>query len=647
MMGLMLALGSAFQAAQAQITFAAPGSFTDDSVLITGPLVYAVNPGAATDTPVTVGSKTILFQADNSNLNSNVSIAPTGGNFVAENDYLTGGGTSGNLAFDTVLNNGAYNSNNAGATITLNNLVVNRSYRLELFVADTRSNIVDGTFTVTSGSTTTAPQQYAYYQGTPALGGYITGTFTAASTTQSLYEELQVYTEPGHMGPYDQFQLNGLVLDVANYNLELTPGLTPNQLAVATNLDSDPFVGGAIGTVISEIGNGPTDQIGSDLDQLSPEKLQIFRNIAFDNFVYTATAVDNHLASLRYGQGGFDSSGLSVLNPTDSPLMSQIKGRLLAFDAPDSNVINDSAGALLGGVTMTDPKDVKDSKQMATEPEGPSWSGFIDGTVILADLSHNVDDSHASYTTGGVNAGVDYRFSKNFAAGAMFGYGHTYATLDENGSHARVDSYSPGLYATYADKGFFLNGIASYDYNNYSEARAIPFAGLESSGKTHGSQFNGDIDGGYEFHHGDWTFGPTLALQYVHLEINDFTESGAAPVNLSIANQQDDSLRSRLGGELRYEMKGCGNMVFTPHLSASWQHEYLDNARGITSQFNDAGLGSFSVEGTNTDRDSAFIDVGANAQFNKALSGFLDYETQVGQDNFYAQAVQAGLKVSF
>jgi outer membrane autotransporter protein len=284
---------------------------------------------------------------------------------------------------------------------------------------------------------------------------------------------------------------------------------------------------------------------------------------------------------------------------------------------------------------------------MNPPPEENKWSGFVDGTVILADLSHNADDSHADYTTGGVTAGFDYRIAKTFAAGAMFGYGHTYADLDEIGSHARVDTYSPGLYATYADKGFYVNGLATYDYNNYSETREIPFAALTANGTTHGDQYNGDIDAGYDFHQGALTFGPTLAVQYVHLEINDFNESSAGAADLSVDEQQDDSLRSRLGAALSYQLVECGHMIFTPHLSVSWQHEYMDNARGITSQFSNQGLGSFTVQGTNTDRDSAFIDLGGDAQINKALSAFVDYETQVGQSDFYAQAVQAGLKVSF
>jgi outer membrane autotransporter protein len=107
-------------------------------------------------------------------------------------------------------------------------------------------------------------------------------------------------------------------------------------------------------------------------------------------------------------------------------------------------------------------------------------------------------------------------------------------------------------------------------------------------------------------------------------------------------------LRSRLGGEVRYNWSWYGGKVTaTPHLSASWQHEYLDNSDGITSQFNGQGLGSFTVKTTSPDRDSAFIDAGLDTQWNSAFNLFLDYQTQAGQSNFFAQSIEGGVKISF
>ncbi len=56
-------------------------------------------------------------------------------------------------------------------------------------------------------------------------------------------------------------------------------------------------------------------ELGGALDQLSPQSLQIFRRIAFDNATFNTLDVNNHLANLRDGLTGFDPSQLTVQDP--------------------------------------------------------------------------------------------------------------------------------------------------------------------------------------------------------------------------------------------------------------------------------------------------------------------------------------------
>jgi outer membrane autotransporter protein len=156
----------------------------------------------------------------------------------------------------------------------------------------------------------------------------------------------------------------------------------------------------------------------------------------------------------------------------------------------------------------------------------------------------------------------------------------------------------------------------------------------------------GNLDGGYDFHIKKWTFGPTAGVQYTHLDVNSFTESGADPVDLSVNKQETDSLRSRLGAHVSYVFQ-TGKVLLTPHLDASWQHEFLDQSRGITSQFNSVGAGSFTINTPSPSRDSALIDCGLNADLNGQITLFLDYLVQAGQSNYFGQSVQGGAKIGF
>ena len=179
---------------------------------------------------------------------------------------------------------------------------------------------------------------------------------------------------------------------------------------------------------------------------------------------------------------------------------------------------------MLGGVDMKDTK-----KMIASEPAN-LWNVFVAGDVVLGqDFSDNTTgNAHADSTTGEVRVRDDYAVTPHFLIGGLVNYSHTDVTLDAQSSKATVDSYMPGVYASYTDSGWYANGIATYGFNNYTQARDVVIAG-----------FNGRADsaptGDQVTRRSRWrlrlpprkvTFGPTAGLKYVHLDVNGYTENG-------------------------------------------------------------------------------------------------------------------------
>jgi uncharacterized protein YhjY with autotransporter beta-barrel domain len=441
-------------------------------------------------------------------------------------------------------------------------------------------------------------------------------------------------------------------------------GLTPNQLSVARNVDSNvnslansgalAMPSGAAADFFNNIVTGlnlstySPGGLGRSLDELSPQRYEILRNVAFDNYAFDVQSLDDELARERYNRGGIDTSGFTFNDSALGPQLSQIKGRLLAWSpAPEAHgLLSDSSQTVLGGVRMTDPKDMK---QLTPTEQLNRWNGFVDGGVDLGDLDHNSDTSHSSYTTGRVRGGIDYLVCENFRVGALFGYAHTSADLDEEGSKADIDSYTPGIYAAYADKqGFYANGLFTYTRNDYSTQRDIVIPGVNraATASPSGDQIGGDLDGGYEFHRGDWTFGPSAGLTYVNLGIDSFNESGASSAGLSVNSQSAESLRSRVGGTVRYQAK-IGSVVLTPHASAYWQHEFLDGPDLITSSFEGLPSGGFTVQTIGGDSDNALLGLGLDAEIANSVTVFIDYQTEAGGDNYFGQSASGGVKVGF
>ncbi len=507
------------------------------------------------------------------------------------------------------------------------------------------------------------PSQGQRYTVVTSAAGPVTGQFTN-NTTDTTGLPASFFPVTTYNDNFGNPALNNsviitLILPFTSANF---PGLTGNQNNVGTGVTNTLVTLNNAGLLGTSTGLGAdffnnivtglnlasySGTLGAALDQLSPQRFEILHNVAFDNYALDVQNLDDELARERTGTGGIDTSGFVFNDSRLGPELSQIKGRLLAWSpAPEPGLLSDSTQAVLGGVQMFDDKEIK---KMAHQESVNQWNTFIDGGVDLGQLDHNADASHASYTTGRVRAGADYRVSTDIRVGALFGYSHTDADLDNEGSKAHVDSYTPGLYAAYADKeGFYANGLFTYSRNDYTTDRNIIIPGVNrtATGSPSGNQFGGDADGGYEFHKGNWTFGPNAGLTYVNLGIDSFNESGAGAADLNVNNQSADSLRSRLGGTVRYQGK-IGSVILTPHLSAFWQHEFLDNAANITSSF--AGLpgGTFSVRTTRGDRDNALLGFGVDAELNKTITLFVDYKAEAGGSTFFGQSATGGVKVGF
>lgn len=177
-----LALASLFiasAASAANITWGVQGTFTDNTVLaLAGPAareVYGVDAGGS-------GAQTTVNGYTFADYGTSGNVTITGGP-SSYNNFLGGGGSTGDNALDNLVNYGVYGSTMPG---TLNNLTVGSSYTAIALLSDTRgAHPSSDTFNVTDGVTTSPNQVYAFSGGSPAVGGYIIGTFTANATTQT------------------------------------------------------------------------------------------------------------------------------------------------------------------------------------------------------------------------------------------------------------------------------------------------------------------------------------------------------------------------------------------------------------------------------------------------------------------------------
>ena len=205
--------------------------------------------------------------------------------------------------------------------------------------------------------------------------------------------------------------------------------------------------------------------------------------------------------------------------------------------------------------------DGKESKNIVAPAPEKRWGMFATGDgLFFRGNSHDVDLQDDRSNSAGTLAGVDGKVGDHGVIGALFAYNNTDATLGSNnngGGHATIESYSGGIYGSYHQDGFYVNGLAAYTRNHYSSDRNILFPGFAAlaSANTNGDQASVNIDGGYDWHATDrLTLGPIAGLQYVHLDVNGFNEAGAGLADLAVNSQDMNSLQSRLGGRINYHL---------------------------------------------------------------------------------------------
>lgn len=275
-------------------------------------------------------------------------------------------------------------------------------------------------------------------------------------------------------------------------------------------------------------------------------------------------------------------------------------------------------------------------------PEDKRWSVFLEGTGGSATVDGTRGVNGYDLDTIGVTLGADLRVNDHMVVGIMGNYANSDASLAGNGS-IDVDSYNAALYATVYQNGFYLDALLGAGYNSYDTTRSSLFGNANAS--PDGWQFDTLVNGGYDLHQGNWTFGVMGSAAYTQVNLNSFTETGSLSP-LAYEDQSQESLRSNLGAKISYAAM-MGGMKVTPQVRVSWQHEFLDSTQAINSQFIPGTSRLFTVNGPEIGRDSALVSAGLSLQVSPALSVYAYYDGQLGRSNYSSNSVTLGLKYDF
>jgi hypothetical protein len=269
------------------------------------------------------------------------------------------------------------------------------------------------------------------------------------------------------------------------------------------------------------------------------------------------------------------------------------------------------------------------------------WSksrGDVSTSVVGQTRTFNVDYDQSVY---GFQAGLDWASSRRgpsaWILGVTGGYVGSTVKFDGSVTNAKFDGGSAGVYATYLNRGFFVDALfmANFLTLNYTNQQ-FAFSGLAGSHSRLNS-YGGHIDTGYRFQMPQgWFVEPQAALQYVTTRFDDATFAGT-PVGL-----EGDALKGRLGGRVGTTVVS-NNLKWEPSVTASVWHRFTgDNSATISS-------GGFNLDLVDTNQVKTYGEVGGALnvfQVGSAWSGFVKGDYRFGE-NYSGGSVKGGVRAQW
>ncbi|MEO6742479.1 MAG: ice-binding family protein [Chthoniobacteraceae bacterium] len=371
---------------------------------------------------------------------------------------------------------------------------------------------------------------------------------------------------------------------------------TPNQTQVASALNQ------WIGIETGDIGN-----VTLALDLLTSSQYPAAFEAIMPSFY--ASALD---------------TGIELSQNQGQLLFQELSARRLGVRSQPAEVPNNEGGkSIVDGKSMSGGKSVARGKK----PIGLSldhdyrWNSWVQASGMFSSGGMSLGGSK-DFESGTFLVGADYAVSEHIALGLFAGYQEGWSKFSNGG---RLDSQSArfGVYATADWDGFYASAAVSGGSTDYTATRQIQFATLNRTATSdpHGTEFTTMLGTGYDFHAGNFTFGPTASAQYTSLKLDSFTERGAGALNLRVQGAEAESLRSYLGARVAYTMKVSRRVTLIPEARVSWEHEFMQGGSNLNVALN-GGTGpafTYRTNGT-TGRDGLYAGVGVGMRVGERFS---------------------------
>ncbi|MBD2377815.1 autotransporter outer membrane beta-barrel domain-containing protein, partial [Leptolyngbya sp. FACHB-402] len=272
---------------------------------------------------------------------------------------------------------------------------------------------------------------------------------------------------------------------------------------------------------------------------------------------------------------------------------------------------------------------------------------FVNGDFNFGNWDSNNGIVGYDFDTKSVSIGADYRVTDNLALGLALNYGQNNSELNNNLGEVDVSSFSVSAYGSYSREKFYADTLINSGWNKFDITRNLNVTGFRSAtAEPDGKQFSVRFNSGYNLGSNELSVGPMIGVRYTKVKIDGYTERDGSILNLTVPDQEADSVILNIGAQLAYDFRSPSATI-TPFIAANYEHEFANGSREIVTELaSQPGIPN-RIRTGEPDRDFVRLSTGVQAQFANNLSVGVGYETVLGKQDVSDHAVQAQLRYQF
>lgn len=359
---------------------------------------------------------------------------------------------------------------------------------------------------------------------------------------------------------------------------------------------------------------------------------------------------DSAVNGQQLAQDGLQTAALQdqALLSTLQNALGDINGRLFMLRAGGGEE-EDEAGSIAAatddGVILGQGDGPEGGPLARKVPRSRQWEVYT--TVNYASISLNGIGTQAGMDsqTWSPGIGIERHFTRRLSLGFAASFISTHQHYARSLGTLEMQGLALSTYASYVRRSFWVDTLYSLGMLDLDTTRnpgaGLPEARGDTTAWTNTVQFNTGWN--FRFKEGAFVTGPFLGLDYTHVAVDAYTESGGGLAALAYGSRSFDSLVSRVGWSASRKYTTSWAAI-TPQLRLSYERQNITSNNATSATVVNLPF-SASTQGQSPGQDYMVLGAGVNFQFSEACSLMFSYSTQLFRQDL--QAHFGGVRLSW